>query len=144
MSGEAEEVLQVTVGVDGREEKRETSAWAGWGVAAAMGMLRCVSGGGRAATRAKTANIKRQRSEFMMLVLEIDMLVFNRMHVGGFIYTCIRGNSWIYARKPHFGGGGGEYKYIRWLLIVVRQRQLLASDRRSARSAGRKLVVVDD
>lgn len=62
-----------------------------------MGMLRCVSGRGKAATRVEMANIRRQRSEFMMLVLGIDMLVFNRIHVGG-IY--IRGNSWIYARQP--------------------------------------------
>lgn len=112
-----------------------------------MGMLRCVSGGGRAAARAKMANIQRQRREFMMLVLEIDMLVFNRIHVGG-IYTCIRGNSWIYARQSLLVVVVNIYMWrainsSAVPFVIARQRQLLASDRRSgarrARRAGRKL-----
>lgn len=67
MPGEAEEVLQVTVGVDEEEEDTVTSAAAGWG-AAAIGMLRCVSGsGGRAAARVKMQNVIRTESSGFMV-----------------------------------------------------------------------------
>lgn len=56
MVGEAVEVLQITTGAEGGEASRR----AGWG-SATVGMLRWANGGGRAATREKMANTKRER-----------------------------------------------------------------------------------
>lgn len=101
MPGEAEDVLQVTVGVDG-EDDIETSMAAGCGATAtaAVGMFRCVSGGGRAATRVKMANvIKREKSEFMILLLRGDV---GDLYVGAQSRCC---------RVNRMGGRRRQYIY---------------------------------